>query len=73
MRARGREYRFPIIFGENAPNAKLTDTEVAEIRRLAGTTDACGYWSERRLAQRFGIVHSQVNRILREQSRSGPG
>ncbi len=55
--------------GEGAPHAKLTDSEVAEIRLLAGTEDARGYWSERRLAAHFDIAHSQVHRILRGESR----
>jgi hypothetical protein len=69
MRAKGRGYQFPVITGENAPHAKLTDLQVAEIRRLAGTVDETGYWSERRLAARFKIANSQVHRILRGESR----
>jgi hypothetical protein len=47
----------PVISGENAPNAKLTD-------------DDEGYWSERRLADWFEVGRSQVHRILRGESRA---
>ncbi len=69
MRAKGRDYKFPVISGENSPHAKLTDAQIVEMRSLAGTIDANGYWSERRLAAHFDIVHSQVHRILHGQSR----
>jgi hypothetical protein len=69
MRAKGREYKFPVISGEHAPHAKLTDAQVGEMRALSGTIDDSGYWSERRLAAYFSIAHSQVHRILRRQSR----
>lgn len=59
-----------VIYGEHAPHAKLTDADVAEIRRLANTTDTTGYWSERRLSARFKIGSSQVHRIIRDQSRT---
>jgi len=70
MRAKGRDYQFLVKTGEDAPHAKLSDKEVAEIRRLAGTSDENGYWSERRLAARYRIAHSQIHRILRGQSRT---
>jgi hypothetical protein len=73
MRAKGREYKFPIIVGENAPHAKLTDDEVSEMRRLAGTKAGGGYWSERRLAAHFDIARSQVHRILAGESRAPTG
>jgi hypothetical protein len=69
MRAKARDYKFPVISGEKAPHAKLLDAEVAAIRHLAGTTDETGYWSERRLAARFKIGNAQVHRIIHEQSR----
>ncbi len=69
MRSKGRGYKFPVISGEKAPHAKLSDAEVAEMRRLAGTIDDEGYWSERRLADWFDTARSHVHRILRGKSR----
>ncbi len=49
--------------GEKAPNAKLSDTQVAEIRSLASSL------SHRALAKRFTISKTQVGRIIRDESR----
>ncbi len=48
-----------IPFGERAPSAKLTRDDVVEIRALAGSV------SQRMIAARFGISHSNVCRIVR--------
>ncbi len=68
MRARGRGYKFPVIFGENAPHAKLSDVQIAEMRALRARYPAS--WTERALAERFSIGSSQVHRILRGESRA---
>jgi hypothetical protein len=49
--------------GASAPNAKLSDDDVAAIRALRGIL------SQRRIAARFGVSKTQVARILNGQSR----
>src|SRR5205823_1039103 len=45
-------------FGEKAPNSKLTQSEIVEIRRLGPTT------LQRELAERFGVTSSHISNIL---------
>lgn len=51
--------------GELNPSHKLTDSQVADIRRRAGQQ------SLRSLAREFGVAHQQVSRIVRGLSRKG--
>lgn len=44
--------------GEKVPSAKLTEAEVREIRRLAGTV------TQEVLAQRFGVQANTISRII---------
>ena len=65
MRRKGRGYTFPIIFGEDAPHAKLTDEQVAEIRQRYRLDDI----SQTELATLFKIGQSQISRIIRGENR----
>lgn len=47
----------PVYRSSEAPSAKLTDEQVAEMRRLFGTI------SQAEIARRFQISESQVHRI----------
>ena len=47
--------------GELHPNAKLKESDVVEIRRLYAT----GSFSQRAIAERFGIGQAQVGKIVR--------
>jgi hypothetical protein len=51
-RTRGKSWH-----GETHPSAKLTEIDVAEIRKMAGTL------SQRKIAQMFGIRQSTVSNI----------
>ena len=52
--------------GTNNPNAKLTDQQVNEIKLLRYTEKL----SHRILAMRYGCSHTQIRRILNNQSRN---
>ncbi len=52
-------------FGESHPDAKLTDAQVEEIRRLGST----GELLQREIAARFGISQTHVSGLLRGVSR----
>lgn len=66
-----RTHDTPVLRGKQAPHVTLTDAEVAEIRLLGGQgrRRMQGYWSERRLAEKFGVGRSQIHRILAGESR----
>lgn len=51
--------------GENRPNAKLTDAQVAEIRELYKLRE----WSQQKLADKFGVSQHHVSRLVRRVSR----
>lgn len=50
--------------GKSNPNARLTDKQVIEMRRLYAT----GEWRQVDLAHRFGVKQPQVSEILRRAS-----
>lgn len=52
--------------GEAAHHAKLSDRQVEEIRRLY----AAGRYTQRQLAERFGIVQSHVWRLVHHLNRA---
>jgi hypothetical protein len=51
--------------GERNGQARLTDDEVAEVRRLAP------YFTRAALGERFGVSHSHITRIVNRQTRVG--
>jgi len=59
-------------YGENNPNAKLTDSEVELIRALYAGDTTPGtkrFWTAKILAQKFEISERQVHYILRGDRR----
>jgi DNA-binding XRE family transcriptional regulator len=55
--------------GQKNPAAKLGDNQVAQIRLAY----AMGGYTQAQLAQRFGVCHQAVSRIVRGQSRPKQG
>lgn len=53
------------LFGEKNHQAKLTDGEVGTIRALY----AAGGVTQKQLADRFGVSHQQVSKIIRRERR----
>lgn len=53
--------------GEDNPNAKLTNNQVVEIRRLY----KAGGYSQRKLAKKFKISQNNVYKILKNKTRNG--
>lgn len=51
--------------GENHPNAKLTDAEVAHVRQLL----AEGFHSYRQLAEKFGVSKATIYDYAKERRR----
>lgn len=43
---------------------KLTDADVAEMRRLYRRYDRSGGWTQARLAERFGVSRGHVSRLV---------
>lgn len=52
--------------GENAPNVKLSNSDIFEIRSLR--SDNLKYWTHRRLAAKFGVSNSNISNILNRHS-----
>lgn len=55
-------------FGEDNPNAKLTDSEVDLIRALYAEVPAPGtkpFWTVKTLAHKFEISERQIHHILK--------
>jgi Trp operon repressor len=69
MREKGRGYQFPVIFGEKAPHAKLTDAQIVEIK----AEYLRGEISQTKLAKKYGVGQSQISRVLRGESREAFG
>lgn len=65
MWARGREHRPPVRVGESHPAARLTDEQVAEIRRrwFAHPRD------QRALAREYGCSQSTIWRLVHRHTR----
>jgi hypothetical protein len=61
--AKGRQ---PILVGENAPHAKLSDATVLHLRELHAT----GLYTQRELSRLFNIGQAQVWRIAHRLSRT---
>lgn len=59
---RGRYHR---SCGETAYRAKLSDVQVNEIRSLYAT----GSWTQVALADRFGITHGYVSKVIHRVNR----
>ncbi len=49
-----------IVKGEKSPNAKLTDNDVREIRRLFAT----GHYTKVALGKTYGVTHKTIERIV---------
>lgn len=65
MRARDRATKPPRRAGATHHRATLTDAQVAELRALAAT----GRFSQRAIAQRFGVSQSAVWNLVHERTR----
>lgn len=65
MWKKGRGARFPDRKGEKAPNCKLTDKQVEEIRMRYST----GKENQTQLAKVFGVDPSQIGNIVRYKQR----
>lgn len=62
MDARGRRGGNGLPFGEDHGNAKLSEDDVREIRRLSA-----GGMSQRALARRFGVSRCPIRRVVRNE------
>jgi ribosomal protein L20A (L18A) len=51
--------------GQNNNNAKLSDSEIKDIRKEWATKE----WTLRSMATRYGVSHSQIRRIVLGLSR----
>lgn len=60
---RGRLKPPPRMYGEQHPQARLSNEQVEALRALRGV-------SQRELARSFGVSRSQIGRILRKESRA---
>jgi len=61
--SKGVPIRPPIGHGENNSNAKITDKQRDEIRRLYANGQAL----QKQLANKFGITQARVSQIVREK------
>ncbi len=61
MDAKGRRAPIQVKAGAANGRAKLDDGDVAAIRRLHAT----GGWSQRKLAERFGVSQSLIGHVVR--------
>jgi len=53
-----------ILRGEKHPNAKLTEEQVKEIRKLKYT----GRWTDQQLADEFGVKRTTIEAIMSRRS-----
>lgn len=67
---KGRNSHGPVLYGSSHPLAKLTEQDVAEIRRIytPGTPGKRSETSIKGLAAKYGVAHSLIARIIKGKS-----
>jgi hypothetical protein len=64
MRFKGRHYNPPVLRGAAGTNAKLSEDNVREIRRLAAETDL----TQKAIGEKFGITQGTVWNIINRKT-----
>jgi len=69
MDAKGRRVNLP-QYGERHHMVKITDAQVAELRRRYAANHHFAYGEAKRVAQEFGTNSEHIRRLVRGKSRN---